>query len=168
MNGLLVNSIENKDAVQAKTSGSVKRFGEMIMSIKQRILEKFNGLRRKVTSGRSDEGTQNRRSTDSSDGVAENPGRIKTRTIDSTYHSASDESYIGVASEKPITVYLPENPSNGKIIIVKAEMTPPLGHRKITISTSDGTKIDGYNDTIINVSHDYKCFIFNNNGWHII
>lgn len=91
-----------------------------------------------------------------------------TRTIDATYHSTDDDFYIGVVSEKQITVYLPENPEEGKIIIIKAEMVPPLSNRKITISTTDGRKIDGYNESTITVSHGFRSFIYNSNGWHII
>lgn len=111
------------------------------------ILEKLNGFARKIT-GRSS-------------------GRTKTRTIDSTYYCTADEFYIGVVSEKPVTVYLPGDPKNGEIIIVKAEMTPPIGARKITITTVDGTKIDGYSDVNITVSHGSKSFLYNN-GWHVI
>lgn len=93
---------------------------------------------------------------------------FKTRTIDSNYHATSDDFYIGVNSEKPVTVYLPENPTDGKIIFVKAEMIPPLGNRKIIIATSDGSKIDGYSESLITVSHNSKCVIYNNNGWNII
>lgn len=111
------------------------------------ILEKLNGFARKIT-GRSS-------------------GRAKTRTIDSTYYCTADEFYIGVVSEKPVTVYLPADPKNGEIIIVKAEMIPPIGTRKITITTVDGTKIDGYSDVNITVSHGSKSFLYNN-GWHVI
>ena len=114
-----------------------------------KFLEKLNATIRKITSRRSSRGT-------------------KTRTITSTYYSSADEFYIGVFSEKPITVYLPATPADGKIVVVKAEMTPPLGHRRITISTTDGSTIDGYSDAVISVSHGSKSFIYNSNGWRII
>jgi hypothetical protein len=123
------------------------------------IQEKLSEFTGKITSRRSDGA-----GTESVSGT----GRVKTRTIDSTYHATADEFYIGVVSEKPVTIYLPEDPTDGTIIIVKAEMTPPLGNRKITISTMDGSKIDGYSDSIITVSHGCSRFIFNNNGWHVI
>ena len=113
-----------------------------------KIWEKLNEHTRKIASRRSSRGT-------------------KARTITSTYYSTADEFYIGVSSEKPVTVYLPATPSNGKIIIIKAEMTPPLGNRKITIATTDGSTIDGYSDVTITVSHDCKRFIYNNKGWRI-
>lgn len=114
-----------------------------------KIWEKLNEHTRKITGRGSSRGT-------------------KARTITSTYHSTADEFYIGVFSEKPVTVYLPATPANGKIIVVKAEMTPPLGHRRITITTTDGSTIDGYSDAVISVSHGSKTFIYNSNGWRII
>lgn len=118
-------------------------------NISEKLSKKVIELKRKITNVRS------RRST-------------STKTIDATYQSTDDDFYIGVVSDKQVTVYLPENPKDGKIIIVKAEMVPPLSNRKITISTTDGNKIDGYSEATITVSHGCICVMFNNNGWHII
>lgn len=115
----------------------------------ENISEKLNEFRGKSTTSTS------RRST-------------STRTVDANCYSTNDDFYIGVVSDKQVTVYLPENPTDGQMIIVKAEMAPPLSNRKITISTTDGKKIDGYGESLITVSHGCKCFMFNNNGWHII
>jgi hypothetical protein len=92
-----------------------------------------------------------------------------TRTITtSTYTGTDDEFYIGISSDKASTVYLPANARDGKIIIVKAEMKPPMGNRKVIIETTDGSKIDGYSDASINVSHGKITLIRNNNNWFII
>ncbi len=95
-------------------------------------------------------------------------GRNTTTTVTSTYYGTDADYYIGVSSEKPVTVYLPANSADGKVIIVKAEMRPPLGSRKVNIATTDGSKIDGYSDASINVSHGCIKFIRNNNEWYII
>lgn len=92
----------------------------------------------------------------------------KTTTITSSYYATNDDFYIGVSSEKPVTVHLPATATDGKIIIVKAEMRPPLGSRKVNIVTIDGSKIDGYSEASINVSHGYITLIRNNNEWYII
>lgn len=92
----------------------------------------------------------------------------RTTKATTTHHATVDEFYIGVTCEKPITVYLPTNPADGKIITVKAEMKPPMAGRKITIATTDGSTIDGYTDATITVSHDCKSFLFHNKNWHII
>lgn len=94
--------------------------------------------------------------------------RGSTTTATSTYYGTDADFYIGVSSEKPVTVYLPAAAPDGKIIIIKAEMRPPLGSRKVNISTTDGSKIDGYSDASINVSHGYITLIRNNNEWYII
>ena len=92
----------------------------------------------------------------------------RTTSVTSTYYGTDADFYIGVVSEKPVTVYLPAAAPNGKIIIVKAEMRPPLGSRKVNIATTDGSLIDGYSDVSINVSHGCIKFIRNNNEWYII
>lgn len=95
----------------------------------------------------------------------------KTTTVTSetpTYYGAADEFYIGISSDKATTVYLPRDAEDGRIIIVKAEMKPPLGSRKVNITTTDGSKIDGYSDADINVSHGYRILIRNHGEWFII
>lgn len=113
------------------------------------IWRKLNEFSRKITSRRSSPN-----------------GRTSTAT--STYYATADEFYIGVASEKPVTIYLPAGCADGKIITIKAEMRPPLGSRKINIETIDGSKIDGYSDASVNVSHGYITLIRNNNEWYRI
>lgn len=113
------------------------------------FLEKVNDTYRKITSRRSSRGA-------------------KTTTIDAAYYATDAEFYIGVASEKPVTVYLPAAAADGKIIIVKAEMKPPLGSRKVNIATTDGSTIDGYSEATITVSHGKMILIRNRNNWYII
>ena len=94
----------------------------------------------------------------------------KTTTVESTstYYGTADEFYIGVSSDKATTVYLPADAADGRIIIIKAEMKPPLGSRKVNILTTDGSTIDGYTDACITVSHGSKTLIRNRNNWFII
>ena len=113
------------------------------------IWRKLNEFSRKITSRRGSR-------------------RAKTTTAESTYYSTADEFYIGVSSEKPVTVYLPAAATDGTIIIVKAEMKPPMGNRKVHIATTDGSTIDGYSDASITVSHGSKVLIRNRNNWFII
>lgn len=56
--------------------------------------------------------------------------------------------YVGVNSTEPVTITLPVNLTKCKQIIIKAEMAPPVGNRKVTIITEDGSLIEG-NDSII-------------------
>ena len=91
-----------------------------------------------------------------------------TTTVTSTYYGTDDDYYIGVVSEKAVTVYLPPDARDGKVIIVKAEMRPPLGSRKVNIATTDGSLIDGYSEALITVSHGCKELIRNGGQWYII
>ena len=92
---------------------------------------------------------------------------LKTTLVKESYNVSPDDCYVGVDAEKATTVTLPKDPSDGKVIIVKAEMKPPLGNRKVTITTADGTLIDGYQNCIIQVSNETVRLLFRD-GWRII
>lgn len=91
-----------------------------------------------------------------------------TVQVGSTYTATADDFYIGVESDEPTTIYLPTEPIDGKIIIVKAEMKPPLGNRKITVKCLDDDLIDGYSEYVIQVSHESLTLIYSAKSWHII
>lgn len=92
---------------------------------------------------------------------------LKTTIVSESYKVSPDDCYVGVNSEKATTITLPKDPSDGKVVIVKAEMKPPLGNRKVTITTADGTLIDGYENCIIQVSNETVRLVFRD-GWRII
>lgn len=71
-------------------------------------------------------------------------------------------------SEGPTTIYLPNVAFDGKNIIVKSEMEPPMGNRKITVKSDVGELIDGYTEYVIQVSHEFVSVIYRGNSWHII
>ena len=91
-----------------------------------------------------------------------------TTLIHSNYYVTEDDFYIGVDSDGPSTVHLPPDAEDGCQIVVKAEMKPPLGNRKITVLTDDGSKIDGSNSYVIQVSYEAVWVIRRGDGWHII
>lgn len=93
---------------------------------------------------------------------------VNTVLTESSYHATEDDCYIGVNSKEPTTIYLPPKAKDGKIIIVKAEMKPPIGNRKITITTKDDSTIDGYIDHVIQVSHESVTLLYRGAQWHII
>lgn len=93
---------------------------------------------------------------------------VPTILIDSNYAARENDYYIGVDAKKPVTVTLPADPSDGKVIVVKAEMKPPLGTRKITIEACDGSSIDSYSNHMIHVSHESVTLIYRGNSWHVI
>lgn len=87
------------------------------------------------------------------------------------YWVTSDDYYIGVSSSGPINITLPNVPRDCQEIIVKAEMGPPLGNRKITIlpwQDSSNTKIDGNDQYVIEVPYQSVHLLYHENNWWII
>ena len=93
---------------------------------------------------------------------------VNTTLVESNYLASDLDHYIGVDSKKAVSIILPENPPDGKVIIVKAEMKPPLGNRRITITTRDGSAIDGYPNYVIQVSNEFVRLVYRGNSWHAI
>jgi hypothetical protein len=94
--------------------------------------------------------------------------RCKSILVTDDYTATCDDYYIGVNSNEPVTISLPENCTDCCEIIVKAEMGPPLGNRKVTVKTSDGAFIDGADDYIITVPYGTVYVICRGGDWHII
>ena len=101
-------------------------------------------------------------------GPAAPASNTNTTQIHSDYYATEEDFYIGVQSDGPSIVHLPKDVEDGCQIVVKAEMKPPLGNRKITIITQDGSKIDGANSYVIQVSYESVWLIFVNGNWFII
>ena len=89
--------------------------------------------------------------------------------VSQDYTATLDDYYIGVNSTGPVTITLPADPTGCQQIIVKAEMGPPLGNRKITITTSDGSLIDGEEEYVMEVPwQSVKLITGGDDGWFII
>lgn len=84
------------------------------------------------------------------------------------YAAKMDDYYIGVNSTGPTTITLPDNPPDCTEIIIKAEMGPPLGNRKISVVTDDDSTIDGDDQYIIEVPWQSLSLIFRDKNWYII
>ena len=84
------------------------------------------------------------------------------------YICSLDDYYIGLVNNDPIKVWLPEEPSNGKQIIIKYELGNPAGQRITTVLTLDGSLIDGASSHRIKAPHRMLHVLFRNNQWHII
>lgn len=87
----------------------------------------------------------------------------KTITVSEDYFVTSDDCYIGVNSNKPTIIFLPESSSLGHTITVKAQMGPPIGNRKVTVKGS----IDGSQEYVLTVPYSSITIIYNN-GWFTI
>tara|TARA_R110000868_G_scaffold82483_2_gene232894 strand:+ start:154 stop:729 length:576 start_codon:yes stop_codon:yes gene_type:complete len=88
--------------------------------------------------------------------------------VSSDYTATCDNYYIGVNSENPVTISLPANCIDCCEIIVKAEMGPPLGNRKVTVTTTDGSYIDGADKYIMEVPYQSVNLFCRGGDWHII
>ena len=89
-------------------------------------------------------------------------------SISKNYTTTKDDYYIGVDTEKPVTITLLPDAEDGQEYVIKAEMKPPIGKRKITIGTIDESTIDGYSSHVIYVSHDYVRLFRRGGNWHVI
>ena len=90
-----------------------------------------------------------------------------TKLVDQSYTATEDDYYIGVDSQASVTITLPAC-EDGKQYIIKSEMKAPLLNRRIRIVTSDQSKIDGYGDALICVSHDSLWLMRRGGDWHTI
>lgn len=91
-----------------------------------------------------------------------------TILVGEDYECESDDCYIGVNSIGPVTISLPVGISDGHQIVVKAEMGSPIGNRKVTIQTLDGSTIDGATTYVITVPYESVHLIYRGLEWHII
>lgn len=94
--------------------------------------------------------------------------KCKTILVTQSYTASSNDYYIGVTSSKPVTITLPSYPGDCQEIIVKAEMGPPLGNRKVTITTNDDSFIDDEANYILEVPYESVRLISRGGNWHII
>lgn len=90
---------------------------------------------------------------------------VNTTLIETDYQASDSDHYIGVNCKKAITITLPKDPPDGTIIIVKAEMKPPLGTRRITVVPQDGSSIDGQSEVVLTVSYKSTSFLFHHGEW---
>lgn len=94
--------------------------------------------------------------------------QCSTTLVSQDYTAQMDDYYIGVNSDGPVTITLPSDCTDCQQIIVKAEMGPPLGNRKITIISTDGL-IDGVvREYVIEVPFQSVQFICRGGNWYVI
>lgn len=94
------------------------------------------------------------------------------RVVSQDYSATMDDYYIGVNSTGPVTITLPPCGSTCTEIIVKAEMGPPVGNRKVTIVPADDgstlTYIDGEPDYVIEVPYQSVHLLCRGGDWWIV
>jgi hypothetical protein len=94
--------------------------------------------------------------------------KCKSILVSSDYTATCDDYYIGVNSDGPVTITLPSECTDCCEIIVKAEMGPPLGNRKVTVTTSDGSYIDGTDKYVMTVPYQSVNLFCRGGDWYII
>lgn len=94
--------------------------------------------------------------------------KCKSVLVSDDYTATCDDYYVGVNSDKPVTITLPENCTDCCEIIVKAEMGPPLGNRKVTVTTVDGSYIDGADKYVMEVPYQSVNLFCRGGDWHAI
>lgn len=93
---------------------------------------------------------------------------LDTTFTDISYTCTLQDCYIGVNSNGPTTITLPCDAGDGMVIIVKAEMGPPLGNRKVTVNTCDGSLIDGDTKYILTIPYEVVRLIYRGGNWYVI
>jgi hypothetical protein len=99
---------------------------------------------------------------------------FKRILVSEDYSAQVDDYYIGVDSTGPVTITLPSDCPDCGQIIVKAEMGPPLGNRKITIVTHDDgsslvvSTIDGNASYVLTVPWESVTLICRDGDWYKI
>ena len=91
--------------------------------------------------------------------------------VSEDYSADRDDYYIGVNSTGPTVIQLPCNSRDCDEIVIKAEMGPPVGNRKITIipcQDSTACKIDGDDSYVIEVPYQSVKLIYRGGNWWII
>ena len=97
--------------------------------------------------------------------------QCKAILVSEDYTANSSDYYIGVNSDGPTVIELPCNSRDCDEIVVKAEMGPPLGNRKITIipcQDSTACKIDGEDSYVIEVPYQSVNLIYRGGNWWIV
>jgi hypothetical protein len=88
--------------------------------------------------------------------------------VEEDYYVEMDDYYIGVDSDGPVAIYLPDDCSDCGEIIVKAEMGPPLGNRQVRIIAPDDSSIDGAQAYVLTEPYEFVCLICHNGEWWTI
>lgn len=93
---------------------------------------------------------------------------FNTIVVSENYTASDRDYYIGVDSNKPTCITLTPDASDGTEIIVKVEMKPPIGNRKVTVKTVDGSLIDGSGNYVMQNGYEFVQVIRRGRNWFII
>ena len=94
--------------------------------------------------------------------------KCKRILISEDYVVQEDDYYIGVNSTDSVKITLPNTNERCGEIIIKSEMKPPLGKRKITIVTVDGMIDNVVQEYLIEVPYQSAHFICRDGNWYVV
>jgi hypothetical protein len=88
--------------------------------------------------------------------------------IGATYYQANDDDdYIGVSADVPVTIVLPQLPSEGKKLIVKDEGNQ-INTYNITIQAGIGKSVENSTSITMSSNHQSFSFFYNGSNWYIV
>lgn len=87
--------------------------------------------------------------------------------VNTDYTVTDIDCYIGIKSSSPTKILLPIA-EDGRVIIVKAEMGPPLGNRKITIVARGVDRIDGQETLTLQNPYESVTLVYRGGTWNVI
>jgi hypothetical protein len=91
-----------------------------------------------------------------------------TKLIQADYKMSSDDFYIGVKSDSKVTITLPTEIKTCVWFVIKAEMGPPVGNRKVTILTEDSSLIDGATSYVMENPYEFVQLLYRGGDWHVV
>ena len=99
--------------------------------------------------------------------------QCSTTLVSEDYTATLDDYYIGVNSSGPVTITLPADCIDCHELIIKAEMGPPLGNRKITVTAFDegmteGNTIDGQDEVVLEEPYASIRVICRGGNWWVV
>lgn len=100
-------------------------------------------------------------------GISESLNK-KTIVIDDDYIVLADDFYIGVNSDHSVKILLQNGIEDGTRYVIKGEMAPPLGDRKITIIANENELIDDSNSITIQRAFGSINLIRRDGNWYIV
>lgn len=92
-----------------------------------------------------------------------------TILISEDYTVKQEDAYIGVNCTDPVSILLPSDILEGSVFVIKLEMGPPIGNRKVTVKPESSTsKIDGSSSFILKKQYESITVIHRGGNWFII
>lgn len=89
----------------------------------------------------------------------------KSIVVHQNYTVKSEDFYIGVDADKSVTILLPESSFDCPEKIIKSEMGPPMGNRKIIIRASGNVLIDNKKSITLEEPYEFLRLYYRNGRW---